>query len=491
MKKTTIFLLTGLSSFIGVFSSCQQDELKLRNMNLKLGAFIRSESLKTKGEITVATVTKSNFDIPFYIEMEQGVNKNFGIYEIEDGNEGHLISINNSVPLNWLSTNEDHTFYSWTLPWDEDTYSLESETSKSEISFRQDDPMYDKYKGNANLNCRILEKFIGAKAGPVNYKDNGEYVEIQYYHLVSKVRIGSIILIKGNGTTDASITGTFTFIGMPQTAIFDRRPSDNGAPFVKGKNKETGDPMEATYTFGSTQQSSMFYVCPDTDFSKLEFRIHLDKDEYNQEGDYFGNFSQVEFNREDYPGWDDGKDKTVLYAGEMMTLNLTLTQGHGVGVTMSINEWDIAAPQTGTSHSHPGIYSGGEAQSVSNAFATGSSAESIDEAFEMFGDTFGEDKVFPIYEDIDFGQGTFNMGKDYILDGMGHTVKMKPNNNGTSVRIGPCRDIYLTDGEHTIYIDSEGKIYVVNSDGSKTEKGALGDLKGSTYNIDLATGTIK
>ena len=491
MKFINKFLNISIVFGIGIgLNSCNQENLDLSTPELSLCAtLVSNQDVTTRSDLTINNITKADFNTPFYVEMECGNETQFGVYEVKEGYEAQLSSTESSKSLNWLSPTLDHTFYSWTLPWSTDYYTP-GEEIRSRVSFNQDDEMYSHLSSNQNNNCRILETFIGSKAGPVNYRDNGEYVELQYQHLVSKIRITSLILIKADGTTDKTVTGTMTFLGMPQTALFDRRPTDGGAPVVIANNG-VNDPRGVTYNIGGSG-TPVFYVCPGVDYSDMEFKIHLDNGN-SVEGDYYGNFSNVKFDREEYYGWDEDKLESVLYAGETMNLNLTLTQGHGVGVTITIIGWDMESTGPGTSYSHPGIYSGSQAQAVSDTFSGSPTPEEIKEIFDLYGDTFEGEKVFPIYEDIDFGQATFNMGKEYILDGMGHTVKMKPNNNSTSVRIGPCRDIYLTDGENTVYIDPDGNIFTVSSDGTKTATGGklepLGSNKNS-YSIDLKTGKV-
>lgn len=488
--KSYIFLLIAIGFFCGLIS-CKEDNLELKDTRLSLTAnLLTPQNISTRGELTVRNITNSEFNIPFYVEMECDGKTNFGVYEVKEGMEAQLSSKNTSTSLNWFSPTDNHTFYSWTMPWTADTYTPK-ENPQTKISFNQYDAMYEGLGHNRNNNCRILETFIGAKTGPVNYRDNGEYVELQYQHLVSKIRVNSLLLIKSDGTTDKSVTGTMTFLGMPQTATFNRRPEDGGAPIVIA-NDGSSDPKDVTYNLGNT---SVFYVCPNVDYSTLEFKIHLN-DGKSDEGDYYGNFSNVRFNREEHTGWDEGKSEKVLYAGEIMNLNITLTQGHGVGVTTTIIGWDVESTKTGSSYSHPGIYSSSQAQTVSDTFSKNPpSDEEIDEIFGLYGDVINGNKEFPVYEDIQLNQGSFNLGKEYTLNGMGHTLTMTPNSSTPhKVRVGNCRDIYITDGEFTVYIDANGFIYTVNEDGSLKETGnQLPPLtvtgSKNNYQIDLTNGT--
>lgn len=472
-----------LLGLIGFLFSCNTEDIDVNERHLlSFQAFISdSKEIKTREGLNIKTVTNAEFDTPFYIRMETGGDNIFGKYQVQPGMEGQLSTME-GTPLNWKTSAGDHTFWGWTLPWDP-SYKPGND-SEIAVHFDPKNEIYKDFQDKDILNCAILEKFIGTKAGPVNYQDNGEYVELQFKHLVSKIEIGSLTLITSTGTSIKGFRGTITFYGMNKSALF--YPSDDSFPHLEfDENVE----KDVTYDLGS---NAVFYICPETDFSNLNFRIHLN--DYSQEGDYFGDFSQVIFNRTEIPDWDENKESTVLYAGEVMILNLTLVQGHGVGVTITINDWNQTYGK-GSSYWHKGIYNDGEAQDLCNLFGGEYTPQEAKELFDLYGDEFDGKKVFPIYEDIDINQINFPMDKDYVIDGMGHTVKLTPRttgNNPHTVRIGPCRDIFITDGEYTVYIDEEGNIFQVNEDGSMTQKGKLPDLKDNqySYSIDLSTGSV-
>lgn len=75
------------------------------------------------------------------------------------------------------------------------------------------------------------------------------------------------------------------------------------------------------------------------------------------------------------------------------------------------------------------------------------------------------------------------MGDGYILDGMGHTITMTPGDDGKITISGNVRDVYITDGTNTIYIDKDGKIYSIDPDTG--EKTATGDTLTSNSTIQL------
>lgn len=241
----------------------------------------------------------------------------------------------------------------------------------------------------------------------------------------------------------------------------------------------------------------VFYICPEVDFSQLEYKVEFmeyDKDKktykphsrYGSRGGYFGNFSAVQFMRE--VETEDGETtlvadpERVLHAGEVMVLNMTVYEKSGPGAGVWIRNWDSEKLKSATHHNHKGIYSDGEATAVRSAFTSGASDATRDAAYEIYGedeevtDENGEtrtEKVIRLYSDITFQcstSGTTSEGlyyhfriypATYILDGMGYTISFaEPSSYGheehKTFTIGNMRDVYITNGTVTVYIDPEG-----------------------------------
>ena len=486
----------------GIFTACQSDGLdSLDDGEIQFKAQIEgSNKTYTRTNVTINDVTTDEFPIPFYIDMITGETSKFGIYQVTPGSKGSLSSKEGNSTLNWINATSEHTFYSWTLPWKEDN----GQESATILSFNENDNIYQGIENNKN--CAILEKFIGANKGPVNYMENGAYVDLRFQHLVSKIIIGQITLLTNDGGTimtpnragrwNPDMNGTMTFIGMPESATFYRKPEETvkEAPVVI-KNHEEGNNSEVTYVFDELNPT--FYVCPDIDFSNIKFLINFSNSAYFKPGGYYGDFSNVKFERPEYEWWDDDKKSTtILYAGEYMIINLTLTMGDASGPEMSvtINDW-VDYPALGKGYPKKGIFNQSQAQEFWNNSKGGSTAN-LDELFDKYGEEIDGEKVFPLYDDISFSQTYFPVPKGTIFDGMGHTITLNTSTANTNPnRIGNCRDVFIQDKNgHMIYIDEDQNVYIVDEYGhmEMTQKGPLDPLTGRNnyYIIDFETGKL-
>lgn len=464
--------------------------------------------------VTYKPVTYTDYGHePFYIYTKAPNVEVVWPYNVASGQIGRLMPADESNKLLWYNQTTNHTFTGWTLPWGTDDWTVGKDT-KTKIWF-----LGDKYRemGESNyLNCRVLEKFIGAKTEPLNYEDNGEVVDMYFQHLVSKIHIDPLILIENDGTTIEGLEAVMTFYQLPQWAFFDRLPTNGGAPVVI-KDPEADLGVSCTIASQTT-----LWVCPEVDFSQMKFSIHI-KDTNKGNSDYFGDFGSVVFQRDEEDPWDEGKSSKILYAGEEMTIRLTVRDGNQGGfVTVNIAKWSDQGWRDATSHPRRGVYSGTEFQDLYNRFAGGQQSssrpdgytqEDVDEVFEMFGqEVVNEDgeveRVIFIYDDITtpHRQMPFPSG-DLILDGTDHTVtepdwqmKMEfPNGEKKTChvcRVCNCRNIYISNGTSTIYIDADGKIWLVDSETlQKTEtpytlppEGVEFSNSRSNYYIDYETG---
>lgn len=264
-----------------------------------------------------------------------------------------------------------------------------------------------------------------------------------------------------------------------------------------------------------------FYICPEIDFSNLEYKVEfyeaiVDKEtnrvlgyqrhqRYGVRGGYFGDFKNVEFRREigtdenGNPIYDeDPSDDHVLHAGEVMILNMKVYEKSGPGVGVWIRNWSSENLKSATYHKHPGIYSGADATAVRDAYWYTSPNGTYDgrkeRASELYGETVKDEEtgkettVIRMYSDITFACYNSNVtaedhyqfrlrpekDKDVILDGMGYTISFveqyaahtEPHE---SFYIGNVRDVYVTNGETTIYFDDQGNICRLNKETGKYE----------------------
>ena len=483
-----------------------------------------------KGEVRTRTLETKDiaydpFNMDFHIQLCCYDDKNdltgpvhteFGTYVVQNGFEGRLASKDGAVPLSWYDLNLYHTFYAWNIPWDSD-YMPENEDLENgiEIKFENssEDSGFNEHRNNAKY-----EHFIGARsAEPYSYKEHGKYVDLTFHHLVSRIRIGSCILIQPTGSIQEQIQADITFVGMPTEAVFYPHPSDNGRPRVEPK---PADPDNGVTYFIHKEATAkdVFYICPEVDFSNVDFQIKVKDKEYEKLDTYYGTFDDVIFRREpgvDYDG-EDGNDSRILHAGEQMTLNIVLVPGIGPGLSILISEWSTDDPTDSQYHTYPGIYSDAEVKEMHDYFAGqrtyGDEDKNVERLFEMYGqekdiDGDGEpEKVFVLYDNVDISNGSnaniFPVPDGYIVDGMGHTITLKSNrgSNGdfgytqTYFNVGPVRDVWLTDGTNTIYIDREGYVWIYDAgkqDYVRTDN-KLGPLEGNekSYDISCETGIV-
>lgn len=482
---------------VATLASCaMENDLYGNRREVALRASVnQSEDVSTRAIVNEPVTYAQYGTEPFYIYVKTPKNLSLEQYGVRSGNLGLLSPMDDA--LLWFNPTDSHEFYGWTMPWQADDFSIGGDT-KSKVSFLQStyESLFPDDR-NKFYNCRILEKFIGSKTQALTYATNGEVVEMYYQHLVSKIHINAMKLIDDEGYTTEGVTATMTFYQLPQSAIFDRLPADGSAPHI------IPDP-DTEYGISCTVGApTTLYVAPDQDFADMRFSVHVEGDTGNK--DYFGDFKSVIFKREDtdQPEWDEKKSKTVLYAGEEMTINLTVRDGNAGGaITVNISPWSDREWRQGTGYARNGIYSSSELLDFYNKFGQAYTEDTFNEMMEIYGEEVDGENVFYLYEDCALSHTRLPVPKEGILEGAGHTVQLNPTTHDVGdkksanvAHVGPCRNIFITDGTHIIYIDEEGYIYLVDSETlemTKTEH-QLEPLPGNyrSYYIDYETGAYQ
>lgn len=266
----------------------------------------------------------------------------------------------------------------------------------------------------------------------------------------------------------------------------------------------------------------MFYICPEVDFNRLEYKVefveynektntYVPHSRYGIRGGYFGDFKNVEFKRQELTSDVDEEGNPIyketidhtLHAGEVMVLNMTVYEKSGPGVGVWIRNWDNEKLKSATHHLHKGIYSDAEAAAVRTAFGSADASynERKKHAAELYGEweqvehedgTVTEELVIRMYSDISIAcvSSDPNYASHFyyylydlttadklnvVLDGMGYTLSFVDSYASHEpheyFRIGNVRDLYITNGVSTIYIDSEGYICRLNEETGKYERG--------------------
>lgn len=516
---------------------CQSDESVHLRLAQEIGFGARvttTQSVRTRALDTLY-VTSDPFNCNFYIELcgdmpdDEGIVRpvsKIGTYIVPPGYEGRLnakpgdANATNENLLMWQDLTSDHTFYGWTLPWKDEEGTPMEEVFDTREPLPASIPVvfHDSPEGKDFQlweNNASLENFVGTVAGPYSYSGHGKYVELTFHHLVSKIYLRNFALIKTDGSVQRNLKATITFLGMPKQASFIPHPADaEGKPV---RPHVTYDPNDQVADEGLTfffcndptdkdydprKTYDLFYICPEIDFSTLGFKINLNDIDYGSYGDYYGDFSEVKFVRTPGTDYDQGGDTKILHAGEMMVLDMYLIPGTGPGISVVIQEWSTEKETESVHHSKPGIYTDGEAADVVGVFGNpNATQEQIDNLFELYGEKDENgDKLFHVYENVEINSSSFPVGKDYVLDGMGHSITMRSKSNASMfngdpfVSVGPMRDVYLTDGEHTVWIDPDGKVRIFDETTGEWEvKGQLDALTGDNvgYHIDLVTGEVR
>ena len=492
-----------------------------------------------KGYIDDYDIIKTRFDsvyisdkyrqkiyIQLCAETSPAQTLKMGLYTVPSGYEGKLDAIEGTEPLMWETLTDPHTFYAWTEPWTinsgmpwDGNYSPEYEDMSEgmakckKIEFHDSgQENFDKYNNNS-----IYETFIGAKSAEYSYNSHGKYVDLTFFHLVSKIRIGRFQLTQPSGAVQRHLKADMTFIGMPKEAIFKPHP-DDGGPKVYAEQKSEDDIL--TFYIENHPEDAkedMFYICPELDFREIDFQIKIRSEGYENYDTYYGTFENVEFIRKNNPPEDfdspDGGDEKILHAGEMMTININLIPGVGPGLSIVIQEWSTDDPREANYHSYPGMYSEAEVKELLDTFLGQQKVddkvitEDVDRLFETYGETIDGIKYFMLYENVDISNtkdgNIFPVWKDYILNGLGHTITMKTNQfshvfGGTNYfNIGPARDVYLTspNGQYSIYIDKDGYVftYDIQTNSYKQSGFQLTPLTEGyySYNINAETGKVE
>ena len=510
-----IFNFTAASLFAALLlSSCLSDSApNAGGQSVTFAAAVgREKRVDTRAGITFNPVQNDYRDVPFYIKAEVATSPT-PVYEtaqymVAPGMMGRLSAAEGQEEILWYNKKDNHTFYAWTMPWQRDEKFPDDPDAESEVSFLPS--AYQDMEGlssSERINCGVMEHFIATRTDALNYNTNGELVEMYFQHLVSKININATrIVSESSDIYTENVEAYMTFLKMPQTGIFYRRPSDGKAPFVQ--KKEDG-PTGVTCWIGN--RTTTLYVCPEVDFAEMTFAIHINDGNGNR-SDYYGDFkSAVSFKRseEGLEDWDKDKSNTVLYAGEEMTINLVLRNNDVPNFTVNINKWSDKYSE-GISHARNGVYTTTELQDIYNTFTKddGYTQEELEEVFDMFGVEEERDgtieRVIYLYEDLKTSHTHFPLDKSLILDGLGHVLQMlnatRKFEDGTTrncAHVPCCRNIFLTNGESMIYIDDNYRIWTVDPETlamTATENYLAPRPLPSgqnSYYIDYATGEVE
>lgn len=413
--------------------------------------------------------------------------------------------------LNWHNREGDHTLWSWTTPWDN---SADTETGDIDIIF-EDTYIKDAIYTSSNMqfqpgswaNGKALKQSVGTVAGPMRFVDKGQFVTLQYRHLMSLIMLGQFVIVDNSTATSASnLRGNITLYGLPRNATLHTTPTTTDAngnivptyPYVTMSEDFDYNPAEGV-TFAITNSSRAvkgdnnssiynpflsystniydeWYICPEVDLSRLSFKIEIWEyvtnvgwkvsTKYGENGAFYGDFSNIQLTRTPGSNYDspDGGDATILHAGEYLFLGFNLSTKGNPSIMGVISDWSNTTQDRGASkYDKDGLYTIRETQDLSEVMNSGDRGK-IDEYFGVYGSGertsdnpddpyYDEDLgIFKLYEDIGYtgtGQSsttgsTAKMSAIYVADGyVLDGMGHMVNMSTSSPKIGNIRNVYL------------------------------------------------
>lgn len=470
-RKINYILITGISLLLNTACSEEETELSFSDSEISFGAFVEEGGKpETRANTNVKDIGEEYNNTDFFIAVEAGAEKKAGKFWVASGTQGMLSPKTSADKLKWKDRTSDHYFWAWTCPMNTNfAPSAESLPQTVKIEFKnsgitdQADPYF---------NNRIYENLLGASYGGINYNTAGSYVPLQFRHMVSRIKIRDIVLV--DNLNNVQITGLnyrITIYGLPSEAYFHiGEKSENGnealQPYVKPDGSFNYDlDQGVTYYI----DGEWFYICPEMDFQNLSFKIEIcdqngDIDpKYGIQGAFYGDFKNIKISRNNNEGYDkgDGSDRTILHAGEEITISsMTLSSKGtvGVGGTLNSYQWNFV-DRKASQHIHNGIYSDAEADMMKDLFDGGPSEEELKEFKDTYGSGEKDGKtVVSLYDDIKISGNDFTFGKDFVMDGLGHRISF----DNSPWTIGNMFDVYICDSNNMIYIDAEGNIWTVD-----------------------------
>lgn len=385
-------------------------------------------------------------------------------YYIPSLYDGVLIAGEDQKTLNWFSRSSTQYFWSWTTPWDNENHN--PAVTPYRIDFKdtyisETNQYASSWNEGSWANGACLDKLIAACVGPLSYESNGQYVELQYKHLISKVLIGEFVVIDNSTATVLSnLKGNLTIYGMPRSAMFYPTPVEfddegnlkPGRPYV-AMDEDFDYSHDESVTYALTNYSNKYFyndagtrlsnsiksasssstvyyfydifnICPEVDFSKLSFKIEIYeyKDgewilsrEHGNNGAFYGDFKNIKFTRN--PGdsnYDnpDGGDDYILHAGEYLQLGINLNSKGNPSMRGEIFDWSQRSQnRNAVQHDRNGIWTMNEGMELSDAMKSGD-RDKIEEFFDIFGSGENTDNdindpnygdnldIFKLYDDV-------------------------------------------------------------------------------------------
>lgn len=446
--------------------------------------------VNSRGDKEIHAVTVETCETPYYITLKKRGNETDNVmgpfpYKVPAGRQGELGPVSKDYTLNWIDQTTEHDFWAWTMPWVKDNTEVTNENipvyfphpgSKAEPN--EIGVIVSDYTEN-----NLYESFFGASSGPYAYRTHGQYVDLEFYHLVSKIIIDEVVLNFTSLNVRRITSYDITLFRVPVQGTFFPVPIDNqgnaALPYVNTKlditGKESNNLGNIKFSFGDTPGNVM-YVAPEIDLQEISFGLKItdqapDLAEYRNNTEYFGTFANIKFNRTGpttsaggpYDDVENQSDLTTLHAGEEMHLSMVVTVGQTPGVGVNIPKWYLQDENPAVSHTRPGIYTNGEMNDVLSGGRSDTDVH-LNYYYELYGSKNPDDpnhRYFQLYDDLTVSGNFLPCYDPYVVDGGGHLITLTGGNQ-TIIYIENYRNIYISQGDHLLYIDSDGNVFLLD-----------------------------
>lgn len=416
MKKNLLYI--GILACATLCAACSEDELRDSNMAASPGEVHFWGAIKKQSNLSSTTRSNTTDYLDDYIILNK-TNNIFGTfyiwqtieetdktlnyfqqYEKAEGEQGYLVVAGGetSERLNWHDKESEHTFYAWTQPnVTNETDATEQITGGVNMTLpsfgEQSSPMTtDGLSGTVIYGTNAetkLEQFIITKKGPISYDNWGQDVGLFFERPIAKIKLLGVIYIDAMGAIDMesvkectiyfpNMVNKATFTPLSKTVLTATDKKGITWKWDKGNNdnEDNEDNEEKVadslyvhpFKFGKSTPDDNVGTSSSTDNVGIEhdagfFIITANVpsgENTTATKSYTGTLNSLNLS-------SSGESVKELKAGECMQLFLTITDGGGVGVGYSIQNWSTSGNKELPQYRIPGVYNEDDAERLLEA----------------------------------------------------------------------------------------------------------------------------
>lgn len=488
MKKNLLYI--GILVCATLCAACSEDELRDSNMAASPGEVHFWGAIKKQSNLSSTTRSNTtdylddyiilnetnNIFGTFYIwqtieETDKTLNYYFQQYEKAEGEQGYLVVAGSetSERLNWHDKESEHTFYAWTQPnVTNETDATEQITGGVNMTLpsfgEQSSPTTtDGLSGTVIYGTNAetkLEQFIITKKGPISYDNWGQDVALYFERPIAKIKLLGVIYIAADGAIDMenvkkctiyfpNMVNKATFTPLSKTVLKATQNKGITWKWDKDNKEKVADSLYVhPFTFGSSTSDDNVGTSSSTDNVGIEhdagfFIITANVpsgENTTATKSYTGTLNSLNLS-------SSGESVKELKAGECMQLFLTITDGGGVGVGYSIQNWSTSGNKDLPQYRIPGVYNEEDAKRLlealiqsPNTFPTG-----VEDLVVETGTESNKTYEINLFTHIDWSRiqsGTINIPSNCTLKGNGYNITLKKEDPSITIT-GKIENLYI------------------------------------------------